>query len=313
MAVDDLIGTIQTQLKAKGVANNTDIVFSSDNGYHMGEYRLLAGKQTAFDTDIHVPLIVSGPDIPAGRTVTQLASNVDLAPTFETLAGAAVGANVDGVSLAGLWHGQPPRLAAGRAHRAPRTRRHPGRPGRAGHRTRRPAQLRGGAHSARSTSVTRTASRSTTTPPPTPTSCTTWAPLRCRRRCRRCWPRCRVVTARRRVRPPPDDDRDRRAHQPPVRRTLSVSADRGLEQGGVASGGAEQRLQDDLLLGGATVQTGAARARRRLHPPGRHRAAVGREAGDRRPATGDRRPATGGRAVCGCGGRGRGRRSSFRS
>ena len=106
LAVDDLIANIEKQLQAKGVANNTDIVFSSDNGYHMGEYRLLAGKQTAFDTDIHVPLIVSGPGVPAGHTVSQPASNVDLAPTFESLAGAAVGSSVDGVSLAGLWHGQ---------------------------------------------------------------------------------------------------------------------------------------------------------------------------------------------------------------
>ena len=108
LAVDDLIGHVESELKAKGVAANTDIVFSSDNGYHMGEYRLLPGKQTAYDTDIHVPLIVSGPGIPAGRTASQMASNVDLAPSFESLAGAAVGPTVDGVSLTGLWHGQSP-------------------------------------------------------------------------------------------------------------------------------------------------------------------------------------------------------------
>ena len=85
--------------EAKGVAENTYIVFSSDNGYHMGEYRLLPGKQTAFDTDIHVPLIVSGPGVPAGRTVSQLASNIDLAPTFETLAGLKVRNSIDGHSL----------------------------------------------------------------------------------------------------------------------------------------------------------------------------------------------------------------------
>ena len=57
MAVDDLIGTLEGELKAKGVSNDTYVVFSSDNGYHMGEYRLLPGKQTAFDTDIHLSLI----------------------------------------------------------------------------------------------------------------------------------------------------------------------------------------------------------------------------------------------------------------
>ena len=41
-----------------GIANNTYLVFSSDNGLHTGEYRLMPGKLTAFDTDIHVPLVV---------------------------------------------------------------------------------------------------------------------------------------------------------------------------------------------------------------------------------------------------------------
>jgi arylsulfatase A-like enzyme len=62
----------------------------------------------AFDTDINVPLIVSGPHVPAGRTVTWLASNIDLAPTFETLAGLKIRKTIDGHSLAALWHGQWP-------------------------------------------------------------------------------------------------------------------------------------------------------------------------------------------------------------
>ncbi len=90
------------------MARNTYFIFSSDNGYHMGEYRLMPGKQTAFDTDIHVPLIVTGPGVPAGNVISQLASNIDLNPTFETLAGLRVPANVDGHNLAGLWHGQRP-------------------------------------------------------------------------------------------------------------------------------------------------------------------------------------------------------------
>jgi N-acetylglucosamine-6-sulfatase len=108
LSVDDMIGHLESQLRAKGLAKNTYFVFSSDNGYHMGEYRLYPGKQTAFDTDIHVPLIVSGPGVPAGRVASQLTSNIDLCPTFETLAGLRVPATVDGHSLAGLWHGQDP-------------------------------------------------------------------------------------------------------------------------------------------------------------------------------------------------------------
>ena len=65
-------------------------------------------SRTAFDTDIHVPLVVTGPGVPACRVVSQLTSNIDLCPTFETLAGVPVPAGVDGHSLAGLWHGQNP-------------------------------------------------------------------------------------------------------------------------------------------------------------------------------------------------------------
>ena len=108
LSVDDMIGHLEHELQVKGLASNTYFIFSSDNGYHMGEYRLGPGKQTAYDTDIHVPLIVTGPGVPAGRAVSQLASNIDLCPTFETLAGLSVPASVDGHSLAGLWHGPQP-------------------------------------------------------------------------------------------------------------------------------------------------------------------------------------------------------------
>jgi arylsulfatase A-like enzyme len=106
-AVDRMIAQIEAELAAEGLARNTYIVFSSDNGLHMGEHRLLAGKLTAFDTDIKVPLIVTGPGVPAGRTVSQMAENIDLCPSFEELAGAPVPPSVDGHSLLALLHARP--------------------------------------------------------------------------------------------------------------------------------------------------------------------------------------------------------------
>jgi arylsulfatase A-like enzyme len=106
-AVDAMIGQIEATLAARGLARNTYIVFSSDNGLHMGEHRLLAGKQTAFDTDIRVPLIAIGPGVPAGEAVEAMTENIDLCPTFEQIGGAPIGANVDGHSLLGLLHGRP--------------------------------------------------------------------------------------------------------------------------------------------------------------------------------------------------------------
>ena len=106
-AVDQMIGELQAAVAAIGEERNTYFVFSSDNGYHMGEHRLMPGKMTAFDTDIHVPLVVTGPGIAPGRVVEEIADNIDLNPTFTEIGGAATAANVDGRSLLPLLHGRP--------------------------------------------------------------------------------------------------------------------------------------------------------------------------------------------------------------
>ncbi len=104
LAIDAMIGRIEHALAADGVARRTYIVFSSDNGYHTGEYRLLPGKLTAFDTDIHVPLVVVGPGVPAGKTTAAMAENIDLAKTFAAIGGTTLPS--DGHSLLPLWNGK---------------------------------------------------------------------------------------------------------------------------------------------------------------------------------------------------------------
>jgi arylsulfatase A-like enzyme len=101
-----MIGALQEAVAASGQARNTYFVFSSDNGYHMGEHRLMPGKMTAFDEDIRVPLIVTGPGVPAGVVLDQIVENIDLCPTFAELAGATA-PSVDGHTLVALLHGQP--------------------------------------------------------------------------------------------------------------------------------------------------------------------------------------------------------------
>ena len=71
-AIDDLLARLEERLQANGQLANTYVFFSSDNGYHMGEHRLHPGKQTAFDTDIRVPLIVTGPGVPAGKKLSEI-------------------------------------------------------------------------------------------------------------------------------------------------------------------------------------------------------------------------------------------------
>jgi N-acetylglucosamine-6-sulfatase len=99
-AVDDMITALMATLKTAGLDQSTYIFFSSDNGYHMGEHRLTAGKQTAFDSDIKVPLIVIGPGVPAGAVVDDLVENIDLCPTFAEIGGATAPPTVEGHSLA---------------------------------------------------------------------------------------------------------------------------------------------------------------------------------------------------------------------
>ncbi len=134
LAVDKMIGELQAAVASVGQEKNTYFIFSSDNGLHMGEHRLMPGKMTAFDIDIHVPLIVTGPGVPAGRTIDEIAVNTDLCPTFTELAGAVAPANVDGHSLIPLLHGQEVaewRTAALIEHHGPlRDRADPDAPGR---------------------------------------------------------------------------------------------------------------------------------------------------------------------------------------
>jgi arylsulfatase A-like enzyme len=90
----------------------------------MGEHRLMPGKMTAYDTDIHVPLIITGPGVPQGVAVSEIVENVDLCPTFSELAGAQPPPNVDGRSLVPLLHGEKIndwRMRALIEHRGPHT------------------------------------------------------------------------------------------------------------------------------------------------------------------------------------------------
>src|SRR5919112_130753 len=108
LAVDDMVGDLVKSLKRSGELDNTYIFFTSDNGFHLGEHRLGAGKWTPYEEDIRIPLIVRGPAVPQGRTLHQMVLNNDLAPTIAELAGADAPAFVDGRSLVPLLlRGEP--------------------------------------------------------------------------------------------------------------------------------------------------------------------------------------------------------------
>src|SRR5690606_28425498 len=92
-------------LEASDQLDDTYVVFTSDNGFHLGQHRLKAGKQTAFEEDIRVPFLLAGPGVPADRESDALVGDVDLAPTLAALAGAPTPEFVDGRDLSALWRG----------------------------------------------------------------------------------------------------------------------------------------------------------------------------------------------------------------
>jgi N-acetylglucosamine-6-sulfatase len=108
LAVDEMIAELVDTLRQSGELENTYIFFTSDNGLHLGTHRLTAGKWTAYEEDIRVPLIVRGPGVPEGERLEHLVLNNDLAPTIAELGGADTPSFVDGRSLVPLLEDDDP-------------------------------------------------------------------------------------------------------------------------------------------------------------------------------------------------------------
>src|SRR5439155_14586182 len=102
--MDREIGRIVAALAERGLADNTVIVFMSDNGYILGE-RGMADKWLPYEESIRVPLIVCDPRTPQagrGRKIDAVALNIDVPPTLLDLAGLPVPAGMQGRSLTPL-------------------------------------------------------------------------------------------------------------------------------------------------------------------------------------------------------------------
>ncbi len=86
--VDQQIQRVLARLQASRFAENTIVVYTSDHGDMLGAHGGMHQKwHNAYEETWRVPLLISGPGIPAGRAVQQLSSHVDLLPTMLHLAG----------------------------------------------------------------------------------------------------------------------------------------------------------------------------------------------------------------------------------
>jgi hypothetical protein len=97
--VDELVDGLVTRLEESGQLDNTYIIYTSDNGFHIGQHRLPPGKTCGFEEDIRVPLFIRGPGVAKGYVQDAVTTHVDMAPTFFHLAGIPARDDFDGTAI----------------------------------------------------------------------------------------------------------------------------------------------------------------------------------------------------------------------
>ena len=105
--VDDSVGKVLDYLDQHGLAENTIVMYSADNGWYLGDLGLY-DKRFMYEPGLKTPLIARGPGVKAGSVPTEFVANIDLAPTFVDLAGLPVPDSMQGQSLAPILRGETP-------------------------------------------------------------------------------------------------------------------------------------------------------------------------------------------------------------
>jgi arylsulfatase A-like enzyme len=105
--VDENVGRVLRQLEADGIDDNTIVMYTSDNGFFLGEHGLF-DKRLMYEPSIRVPMLVRYPARVRARQVdnTHMTLNIDVAPTLLELAGIEVPSWMHGRSFAPLLMGQ---------------------------------------------------------------------------------------------------------------------------------------------------------------------------------------------------------------
>jgi len=107
-SVDDSIGTVLDYLKESGLAENTVVMYSSDNGWYLGEHGWF-DKRWMYEESLKTPLLVRWPGVVAPGSVNRdIVSNLDFAETFLEVAGVPVPADMQGRSLVSTLKGTTP-------------------------------------------------------------------------------------------------------------------------------------------------------------------------------------------------------------
>lgn len=111
LAVDDSVGRVLEWLDESGKADDTVVIFLSDNGFLWGEHGLI-DKRCSYEESIRIPFVVRAPGLaPPGQKVAKLVANIDIAPTVLELAGLKAPVHMDGRSFVPLLRGETPKPA----------------------------------------------------------------------------------------------------------------------------------------------------------------------------------------------------------
>jgi arylsulfatase A-like enzyme len=103
---DENLGKLLDALDELGLADDTVVVYSSDNGYYLGEHGL-GDKRSIYEESLRIPMLVRYPRLfGKGLVVDEMVLNIDLAPTLLDLAGVAVPSEMQGASWKSLAAGQ---------------------------------------------------------------------------------------------------------------------------------------------------------------------------------------------------------------
>ncbi len=107
-AVDDGVGRLLDHLDDTGLADNTIVVYTSDQGFFLGDHGMF-DKRLMYEESLSMPLLIQYPDrVAAGVTSDDIVVNVDFAPTLLDLMGVAIPEDVQGRSFAPILDGETP-------------------------------------------------------------------------------------------------------------------------------------------------------------------------------------------------------------
>jgi len=107
-AVDDGVGTLLDYLDEEGLSDNTVVVYTSDQGFYLGEHGWF-DKRFIYDESFKTPLLVRWPGmVEPGSTSDQMVQNLDFAQTFLDIAGVEQPADMQGLSLKPVMQGKTP-------------------------------------------------------------------------------------------------------------------------------------------------------------------------------------------------------------